>query len=570
MKKLFSTKILIAMAVAIAVAAAAVVIAQEQPMPPPAASSLPPDIQPGTPLADVVKLLQADVDVTTIKNFIANCTSPFNLDANKIIYLKDEGLPSDVINAMMDHDKAIYASSQTAPPAPDTSATAVVATDTAPPAEPVTVNYFYNTLTPYGSWVDIEGYGRCWRPTAVIYDSGWRPYCDRGHWVYTDCGWYWDSDYSWGVTFHYGRWFRDGRFGWCWLPDTTWAPSWVAWRSCDDYCGWAPLPPFAVFTPGFGFFYRGVRCSADFDFGLDADFFVFISPEHFCDRRPRQFCEPPEHTRQIFHTTTIVNNYHDRDQDHGHTIVNEGISVTRFTAATHHTIEPVHVGSLPNAGRQGWRGEPPVNTRPAGAHTSSGNNNGPTHGSSSAVYDTRPAANQNPVHTGGQYSAPKNQGGNNQRDHSLINGSHTVDNSAPAYRNQTPGPTQPSQPAQNEQRWQQNEQRNITPAQPRQQPEQRQQQSEQRSYTPPPPQPEPRWQQPEQRQQQHEERSYTPPQPQPEQRSTPPPQTHQEPPAHSYSPPPQPEHQQPAASHEAEHSSSSDRNSDNGNNKQNH
>ena len=199
----------------------------------------------------------------------------------------------------------------------------------------------------------MEGYGRCWRPTVVVTTPGWRPYSNSGRWEWTDSGWYWYSDYSWGATFHYGRWFRNPRFGWCWYPDTVWAPSWVTWRSGGDYCGWAPLPPLAVFRPGFGFFYRGVSVGLDFDFGLDAGYFMFISPSHFCDRRPRSYCVEPARVTQVFHQTTVINNF----SGNNHTFVNHGIPVEHIRNVTHHTIEPVHVGSLPNAGRQGWRGE---------------------------------------------------------------------------------------------------------------------------------------------------------------------------------------------------------------------
>jgi len=360
MKTPFYAKTVIALAVAVAAAAGAVSQAQEQPMPPPADdSALPADIVPGSPLADVVKMIQAGVAADTINSYIVNSQSAFNLDADKIVFLKDEGVPSDLVNAMMERDKALYAATVTpapAPtpvPAPAPASDVASSPDTAPPATEVTDTYFNDTLTPYGSWVDVEGYGRCWRPTVVNYDSAWRPYCDRGHWVYTDYGWYWDSDYSWGVTFHYGRWFRDSRIGWCWYPDTVWAPSWVTWRSDNDYCGWAPLPPLAVFRPGLGFFYRGVGVGVDFDFGLDAGCFTFISPEHFCDRRPRYYCAPRERVAQIFHQSREVNNF----DVHGRTMMNRGISVEHITSATHRPLEPIHVGSLPNAGRQGWRGE---------------------------------------------------------------------------------------------------------------------------------------------------------------------------------------------------------------------
>jgi hypothetical protein len=352
-KTLLYTKTLIALALAVAAAACAVSQAQEQPIPPPAGdSALPADIVPGSALAEVVKMVQAGVDVGTIKSYIVNSQSAFNLDADKIIFLKDAGAPSDLVNAMMERDKILYAASVVPAPAPAPVSAATIAPDTAPPAE-VTVNYFYDTLALYGSWVDVEGYGRCWRPTVVIYDPAWRPYCDRGHWVYTDYGWYWDSDYSWGVTFHYGRWFRNPQFGWCWSPDTVWAPSWVTWRSDSDYCGWAPLPPLAVYQPGLGFFYRGASVGVDFDFGLDAGCFMFISPDHFCDRRPRYYCLEPQRAAEIFHQTRVINNFN----VNGKAFMNRGVSVQQISGVTRHPIEPVRVGSLPNAGRQGWRGE---------------------------------------------------------------------------------------------------------------------------------------------------------------------------------------------------------------------
>ncbi len=348
MKSRFYTKTLIALAVAIAAAAATVSLAQEKPIPPPATeNALPPGIPPNSPTAQVVKLIQAGVELGVIKNFVSNSTTAFGLDADQIIALNDVGVPAEIINAMLNRDKILYAAAKSVVNNP-----APVVVETAAPAAPVTVDYFNDTLTPYGSWVEVEGYGRCWRPTTVVYDSGWRPYCDRGHWVYTDCGWYWDSDYSWGVTFHYGRWFHHSHLGWCWYPDTEWAPSWVTWRSGGDYCGWAPLPPLAVYRPGIGFCYRGANVSVAFDFELEASCFTFVSSEHFCDHHPRRYCPEPERVTQIFNHTTVINNYN----IHNTTIVNNGIAITQVGSGNHHLIQPVQVSTLPNAGRHGWRG----------------------------------------------------------------------------------------------------------------------------------------------------------------------------------------------------------------------
>ena len=45
---------------------------------------------------------------------------------------------------------------------------------TAPPAD---VNYFYNDLSPYGTWAELAGVGWCWQPRVVLINHGWRPYC---------------------------------------------------------------------------------------------------------------------------------------------------------------------------------------------------------------------------------------------------------------------------------------------------------------------------------------------------------------------------------------------------------
>jgi hypothetical protein len=363
MKNHFASKTLIALAVTIATASCGGLV-NAQPAPATAsASALPANIPPGTPVAEVVKLAQAGMDAGVIENYISSCPDAFNVTADEIISLTDAGVSSDMVNAMIAHDKNLStATTQPAAPSPAPADN----TETAPPA-PVTQADFDSALSPYGQWIVVDGYGRCWRPTTVIYDSTWQPYCDRGHWVYTDCGWYWDSDYSWGVTFHYGRWFNTPNYGWCWWPDTVWAPSWVTWRSSGDYCGWAPLPPFAVYQPGIGFTYRGAHVAVGFDFGLSASCFTFVSVGNFCQPHPRNYCVPRQQVTQIYNQTRIINNYN----FHNRTIVNNGIAVTTIGAAAHHSIQPVRVGVLVNAHDRRWpASEPNRNTFRSGAGAS--------------------------------------------------------------------------------------------------------------------------------------------------------------------------------------------------------
>jgi len=105
----------------------------------------------------------------------------------------------------------------------------------------VSFQVFYDQLSPYGSWVDYPNYGYVWIPAGR---EGFRPYGTRGHWIYTEDGWTWVSDYSWGwATFHYGNWFYDDAYGWMWAPGYEWAPAWVTWgESGGNYC-WAPIGP---------------------------------------------------------------------------------------------------------------------------------------------------------------------------------------------------------------------------------------------------------------------------------------------------------------------------------------
>lgn len=105
----------------------------------------------------------------------------------------------------------------------------------------VSFQVFYDQLSPYGTWVDDPNYGYVWMPNA---GPDFQPYLTNGHWVYTEFGWTWISDYPWGwAPFHYGRWYYDPMYGSIWIPGNEWGPAWVTWRRANGYYGWAPLGP---------------------------------------------------------------------------------------------------------------------------------------------------------------------------------------------------------------------------------------------------------------------------------------------------------------------------------------
>ncbi len=336
----------------------------------PATGSLPANYKPSPSLEEVIKLAQSGVSDEVLLAFIQNSKKEFNPSPDDIIFLNDLGVSEGAIAALIRAKPSgatppaavataptnpaptttgsvpIY-TAPTAPqlngvvaqPAPDAPAPPTVVVVQPPPEQQVTVTQFYDTLAPYGNWVYVANYGYCWQPTVAVVDVGWRPYAHRGHWVFTDCGWYWQSDYSWGwAPFHYGRWWRHPHSGWLWTPDTVWGPSWVSWRRHDDYCGWAPLPPAAHFRPGVGFSFHGGSVGVGFDFGLSLDFFTFVPTRHFVDRRPYAYAVPRSQVTQVYNRSTVVNNYTTINKT---TVVNNGIDRKFIAKSVSKPITPV-------------------------------------------------------------------------------------------------------------------------------------------------------------------------------------------------------------------------------------
>jgi hypothetical protein len=106
----------------------------------------------------------------------------------------------------------------------------------------VSLQTFYDELSPYGTWINDPEYGYVWRPD--VDQADFRPYYSNGRWAMTEYGNTWVSNYDWGwAPFHYGRWMYNRYNNWVWLPDTTWGPAWVDWRSGGGQYGWAPMGP---------------------------------------------------------------------------------------------------------------------------------------------------------------------------------------------------------------------------------------------------------------------------------------------------------------------------------------
>jgi len=221
---------------------------------------------------------------------------------------------------------------------------------------------FYEPLGPYGYWVDLPNYGRCWYPAYV--GSDWRPY-GEGHWEWTDQGWYWVSDEPWGwATYHYGRWVLDSYYGWVWVPGTEWGPAWVAWREGGGYVGWAPLPPAYDFAPTGFIVVEHVH--------WHPRSFVFVEHRHFCGPIRRQH----HHVNDIVIINKTVNITKVEKVVNNNTtiIVNNGPSVTEIERTAPRKIERVSAADLwrqrsdrvIERGRREGVKPPPVATLPVG------------------------------------------------------------------------------------------------------------------------------------------------------------------------------------------------------------
>ncbi len=288
----------------------------------------------GAAVNEVLKLRDAGLSEDTIVSFIESKNLGYDLSADDVIRLRQQGVPASVVNAMLASGRSRIAPkpnpapSAAEPPAVVPTATVpspavvvvpaapapatVPAMMAAPPAANPDVAYFRQELSPYGRWILVEDGQWCWQPSVAMTTPEWRPYWDRGGWVWTDQGWFWRSDYSWGwAAFHYGRWHLHPHHGWVWFPDRVWGPAWVVWRTGGEYCGWAPLPPGAVYdTVGGRFIFRGRQVAVGFDFGLGPAHFSFCLSKELGEPIRRHYHPEPafriafEHSR-IHHDYTV-------------------------------------------------------------------------------------------------------------------------------------------------------------------------------------------------------------------------------------------------------------------------
>ena len=127
----------------------------------------------------------------------------------------------------------------------------------------------------------------------------------------------------------------------------------MSWRYNGNYCGWAPLPPSAVYHPTVGLTYRGQHVTSSFAFGLGVGSYTFVPVSRFSDAHPRRYAVTHPQAAQIYRQTvpsvTIVGN--------SARVANRGIPVSRVETAAHAQIQRVGIREVDAPGAHGARVE---------------------------------------------------------------------------------------------------------------------------------------------------------------------------------------------------------------------
>ena len=321
---------------------------------------------------DIVKLEEAGVSDDVQLAYVQNSSIAYDPTSEEIERLEQAGVSASVIVAMIERGEKADARAaagsqgelraaasspeetvmtrgaepqpQVPPPVYNDDVSVSAAVSYVPPGGEMDVSFFYGSLAPYGSWHRIDGYGYAWRPNVTITVTDWQPYCNDGHWVWTDHGWYWESSYPWGwAAFHYGRWHHHHHHGWVWIPGTTWGPAWVDWRHSDEYYGWAPLPPEAHFRAGVGITFGSGDVRVGLGFGLAADAYTFVPVGAFLERDYHRHRVPRRNVTNVYNRTTVVNNTYVYNDNR---VINRGIPVDNVRRRTRANIETVQVTSM--------------------------------------------------------------------------------------------------------------------------------------------------------------------------------------------------------------------------------
>ena len=307
------------------------------------------------------------------------------------------------------------------------------------PVEDVSYQSFYDQLSPYGNWINYPGYGYVWMPDA---GPDFRPYASNGNWIYTEAGWTWSSNYSWGwAPFHYGRWFYENGYGWMWVPGNEWAPAWVSWRGGGDYYGWAPLAP---------------RISADMAMSN------YNPPAYYWNFVPRQYMGNPggpnyyvhdNRNLTIINQTTIINNYSGMDRNRYAYAPGPDPNEVRRYSGNNFTPVQIRQSGTPGervSGTDYVIYHPRVSNSPVTRGDAAGRPSTPAPARYESFSNLRPS-NQNPSYNQPDHPQPANNPGPAMRNpgYSQPDNPPSVNNARPALQNASNNQPVNNQPVNN-------------------------------------------------------------------------------------------------------------------------
>jgi hypothetical protein len=171
-------------------------------------------------VADVVRMVDAKVDPEVIKTYVKNSPTAYNPSASEIIALKDHGVSSEILTAVLQRGAEVRAQSMQAAQA--------VPNQPAPPSSPGAVNpyapapgYDFSAQQVYPNYVSsypaysyaydypTYNYGYSWPFYWPSPYFGFGCYPDRGY-----CGYPYAS-YGWRYPYHYGGrgYYGGGSYG---------------------------------------------------------------------------------------------------------------------------------------------------------------------------------------------------------------------------------------------------------------------------------------------------------------------------------------------------------------------
>ena len=176
-------------------------------------------------VADIVKMVDAKVDPDVVLTYIKNSPTAYNPSATEIIALKDHGVRSEILTAMLQHGAEVRAQAMRAARAPGGNPAPQVPPATGNPYAPT-----YDTGAPLVS----PSYGAVYPEASYVYPA-----------------------YSYDYPISYYGWYNGG-YGWPWY----WPSFYVGCYPYGGYCGSSHCYsgyryPYYYGGHGYGRYYTG-------------------------------------------------------------------------------------------------------------------------------------------------------------------------------------------------------------------------------------------------------------------------------------------------------------------------